>query len=150
MPQPPFPLRAPLKRRLGQLGLEFLADVYARETDRHPQNLEALAELAHVLTRMGRLEEGLAADLRLAELAPENPTVHYNLACSLALLGRSEPALDALERAVELGYDDPVHLQADDDFETLREDPRFRRILDRLRGSEPGPSTDPGSDSVGE
>ena len=128
-----FPLSPAVRDRLGRLGKEFLAEFLARETERYPENVAALAELAHVLTRLGRAEEGLAADERLVDLVPENPTVHYNLACSLALLGRDARALDALEKAVDLGYEDADHLAADADLESLRREERFRSLVASLR-----------------
>lgn len=127
-----------LEERLGVLGLEFLAEILGLSTARHPDNFEALSELATVLTRLGRLDEGLVVDERLVGIAPLDPTVRYNLACSLALLGRIEPALDALERALELGYRDREHLLADVDLERVRSHPRFQALLERLRTLEPG------------
>jgi Flp pilus assembly protein TadD len=121
-----------LRGELDRLGQEFLADILGREVERHPRNLSALADLAHVLTRLGRLEDGLAIDRRLVRLEPDNPTVHYNLACSLALLGRKEEALDALEAAVANGYDDVEHLLADEDLALLREERRFRGLAQKL------------------
>jgi len=136
----PFPLTASVRDRLGRLGQEFLAEVYDLETTRHPENLEALSELAHVLTRLGRLAEGLEIDRRLAELAPHNPTIRYNLACSLALLGRADEALDALSASIDLGYDDPEHLAADEDLGSLREHERFQELLSRLQGRDEHPA----------
>ena len=129
-----FPIPRPLRERLDRLGQEFLADFLERATARHPENAEALAELAGVLTSLGRLEEGLAADEKLVGLVPENPTVHYNLACSLALLGRRDSALDALERAIQLGYDDGEHLLEDEDLASLRDEARFHELVMRLGG----------------
>lgn len=122
-----------LRLCLAHAGLEFLADFYAAALRHRPENLEALAELAHAYTRLGRIGEGLAIDRRLVELEPANPTVHYNLACSLALAGESEKALEALEHAVELGYDDADFLSNDDDLESIRDTPRFVQLLARLR-----------------
>ncbi len=130
----PFPLNSSTRERLEPLGYEFLAEILTRATERDSSNVTALAELAHVLTRSGRLEEGLAVDYRLVRLVPENPTVHYNLACSLALLERLDAALDALERAVELGYDDPDHLVSDEDLVSLRPQARFAALVRRLGG----------------
>lgn len=123
-----------LREALDAVGREFLADILTRETERHPDNVAALADLAHVLTRLGRLEEGLLVDRRLVRLDPENPTAHYNLACSLALLGRAQEALDALYRAADNGYDDLEHLLEDPDLVGLRDEPRFRALSRRLQG----------------
>jgi tetratricopeptide (TPR) repeat protein len=123
------------RTRLARTGLEFLAELLGTEVRRHPDNLEALAELGHALTRLGRVAEGLEVDRRLVRLAPGNSTVHYNLACSLALLERPEESLDALERAIELGYDDAEHLLADDDLAVLRDEERFRSLVQRLRAA---------------
>jgi len=114
---------------LDALGLDFLAGFLGAEIARHPENLGAWVELGHVYTRAKRFEEGLAVDQELVRRAPKDSTVRYNLACSLALLGRKEEALDALEQSVALGYGDPEHLLADDDLASLREEERFRGIV---------------------
>ena len=129
----PLELDPATAERLDRLGAEFLAEFLARSTARHPDNREALAELAATLTRLGRNEEGLEVDERLVKLAPADPTVHYNLACSLALCGRVETALDTLERAVELGYTDLKHLVEDEDLAAVRAEERFRTLVERLR-----------------
>jgi len=125
-----------LEERLSQLGQEFQVDFLQRALSRHPDNFEALSEFATLLTRLGRLEEGLAADERLVELAPRDPTVHYNLACSLALLARPEQALDALEHAAALGYRDTEHLLADEDLASLHAEARFLALVASLRAAE--------------
>lgn len=130
---PPLELDAATAARLDHLGNEFLADFLGRARPHHPDDLEVLSELATLLTRLGRHAEGLALDERLASLAPLDPTVRYNLACSLALCGRIETALDMLERAVELGYADLEHLLDDDDLAALRPEERFRTLVERLR-----------------
>lgn len=107
------------------------------ELERHPDNVEALAELGQVYTRLGHWEEGLTVDRQLVRLVPENPTVHYNLACSQALLGQAEDALDSLERAVSLGYDDVGYLQNDEDLAGLRREERFRALIERIRSAKP-------------
>jgi tetratricopeptide (TPR) repeat protein len=121
-----------LRRRLAELGMDFLAGFLEVEVERHPENVAALSELGHVYTRQGRHEHGLAIDRRLVRLAPENPTVHYNLACSLALLDQVAEALDALERAAGLGYDDPGFMLQDEDLSRLHDEERFRDLVRRL------------------
>jgi len=130
---PPLELDPATASRLDRLGTEFLADFLGRAHAHHPDDLEVLSELATLLTRLGRHAEGLALDERLVALAPADPTVHYNLACSLALCDRPETALDMLERAVELGYADLEHLLDDEDLARLRSEERFRTLVERLR-----------------
>lgn len=122
-----------LRQALDQAGTGFLTAFFEIETQRHPDNLDALAELGQLYTRLGRWENGLGVDRRLVRLVPHNPTVHYNLACSLALLGRRDDALDALERSVELGYDDFEFLLGDPDLASLRDEVRFRGLVRLLQ-----------------
>ena len=124
-----------MRPALDALGLEFLAGILEVEVGRHPENVAALAELGHLYTKLGRFEQGLEVDRRLVEVHPEDPTTHYNLACSLALLGHTEPCLDALDRAVALGYEDLEHLLADEDLASVREAPRFRALVRNLETS---------------
>jgi len=132
---PPSPFAAP-HAEIESAGLAFLAEFFEIATRHRPDDIDVLAELGHVYTRLGRLQEGLEIDLRLVGLVPDNPTAHYNLACSLALLGRRAPALESLERAVELGYADPEYLLEDDDLKSLREEPRFAELVSRLERSQ--------------
>ncbi len=133
MRRDPTELPQDLRRVLDHLGNRFLKDFLEVEVDRHPDNIDALTELGQVCTRLGHWERGLAVDRELVRLVPDSPTVHYNLACSQALLGATEPALDSLERAVELGYDDPQYLESDGDLVSLRGEGRFRALVERIR-----------------
>lgn len=129
---PSLSLTPELEERLSGTGQQFLADFLSLGSQRDPSNLLALSELAQVLTQLGRIREGLDADLKLALLAPKDPLVHYNLACSLCLSGKKEDSLDALERCIELGYKDLGHLLQDEDLMDLNEEPRFQALAKRL------------------
>ena len=94
-----------------------------------PGDLEALRALADQYTEEGFYDEGLAVDLRLAHLLPEDPLVHYNLACSLAMAAEPEAAIVELRRAFERGYVDMEHLQIDPDLDNLRDLPAFQELL---------------------
>lgn len=130
---PELELSPRLEAELNEIGLSFLADILEVETERNPANVDALAELGHVYTRLRRYAHGLEVDRKLVRLVPDNPTVHYNLACSLSILGDTERALDALEQAVGLGYDDPGFMQADEDLARLRSEERFIQLVERLQ-----------------
>jgi Flp pilus assembly protein TadD len=123
-----------LSQRLRSIGQDFSLEILEGEVARHPENLEALRELGNELTAAGRLREGLAVDQKLSRLLPDEPEVHYNLACSLALLGDADEAFRALLRAAELGYDDLAHLERDRDLDALRADPRFDVVRRAVSG----------------
>jgi carboxyl-terminal processing protease len=57
----------------------------------------------------------------------------YNLACGYALLGRTDDALSALAHAGEAGFGDWQAVQNDPDLSSLRGDPRFDRVLARIK-----------------
>ena len=128
-----LPTSTNLQERLNGIGQQFLVDFYQIVTERQPENLEVFAELAQAHTRLGDFERGLALDRHLTRLLPEDPTVRYNLACSLALTDRTLESLETLEHSINLGYDDPAYLVQDEDLVNLRELPRFQEIVRRLR-----------------
>lgn len=128
-----------LLSRVERAGAEFLAGFFETELRQKPDNLSALLELGHLYTRLGRVREGLEVDRELARRLPGDPTVHYNLACSLALNGEADAAFAELESSLACGYRDAEHLAQDEDLAALRGDPRFGELLARL-GS-PGPDS---------
>ncbi len=103
---------------------------------RLPSDEAVLKALGDLYTRVGRYEDGLAIDRRLAELCPEDALVWYNLGCSLALLNQREAAMQALKRAVELGYDDVAWMSRDADLKSLREEHGFKTLLEKLGGAD--------------
>ncbi|MFT4541928.1 MAG: tetratricopeptide (TPR) repeat protein [Planctomycetota bacterium] len=88
--------------------------------------------LACYRARSGRIPE---ARVLLRELRPR-PQLYYNLACTHALLGDVERALDYLERELEENQSSEAARQRqmdwareDPDLRNLREDPRFERLV---------------------
>jgi Flp pilus assembly protein TadD len=102
--------------------------------DSNPRHARALEMLGQALTRVGRHNEALEADLRLANLRPKDPVAFYNLACSYSNLENLDAAFDALRRAFDLGYRDYRHLLRDPDLENVRRDRRFKSLLDKKWG----------------
>ncbi|MDK2858679.1 MAG: hypothetical protein PWQ29_499 [Verrucomicrobiota bacterium] len=106
--------------------LEFLQAVAGRL----PEDIDVMRALGDLYTRTGAYAEGLRVDERLSRLCAEDPLVWYNLSCSLALSDRADDALEALGRAVELGYDDYEWMKKDPDLSALHGDARFESILE--------------------
>lgn len=68
-----------------------------------------------------------------SRIAPERWVPRYNLACALARAGSRRPALEALEKAVELGFADAAAMNADRDLTSLHEEPRYAALLAKLQ-----------------
>ena len=86
----------------------------------------------------GRHDEGIAAFKRCLELRPEDATSAYNVACGHALKKELDPAFEWLAKSAELGFgnepDNIVHAETrDPDLASLRGDPRFPPIIERMR-----------------
>ena len=113
---------------------EFEVGLARASLDSNPRNVRALEMLGQALTRVGKHDEALEADLRLASLRPRDPVAHYNLACSYSNLANLDAAFDALRRAFDLGYRDYRHLLRDPDLENVRRDRRFKSLLDKKWG----------------
>lgn len=96
---------------------------------RCPDDDRVWRALAGLYTRVGRHEDGLAEDLKLAQAFPCEPDVWYNLACSHALLGHVDDAFTALHTAVEHGYQNAEWMIKDKDLQPIRNDPRFNQLL---------------------
>ncbi|MCS7270771.1 MAG: hypothetical protein NZ703_06775 [Gemmataceae bacterium] len=113
--------------------IDFEIAFYERLIRSIPDYVEVLQILAQHYRLRDRQREGLAVDLRLAELRPNDPRIYYNLACRYALLRQTEQALRTLRRALELGYRDFQYLEQDQDWDHLRKDHRFQKLLREFR-----------------
>jgi tetratricopeptide (TPR) repeat protein len=74
--------------------------------------------------------EGALASCYVAlEKYPGNALILYNIACMQSMLGRGDEALETLQESVEKWPKFKENAQADDDFTSLREDPRFVALI---------------------
>jgi Zn-dependent protease len=109
---------------LGALGRTDAA--MARIDDR-----SAGARVDAALFFAGRHDAAAALAERLHERFG-HPEDAYNAACSHARAGRAAEALSWLERAVDAGYDDLAHLEADEDLASVRALDAYASLRDRL------------------
>jgi len=56
------------------------------------------------------------------------PTSLYNIACGHAMMGNRDAAFEWLEKSVDAGFDIEGYINSDDDLDSLRSDPRFKRF----------------------
>ena len=86
----------------------------------------------HSEKEYGRAIEGFK---RIAESFPKSETGNiaaYNVACGYALLGETNTALDWLEKSIDMGHRDMQLIRKDTDLDSLRGEPRFLKLMERI------------------
>ncbi len=109
-----------------------------RQVDLDPEDVRAYYLGAQNLLHLGQRQ--LACDwlARAEALDPEDACTQYNVACFWVVYGDAEPALRALEKAVDAGWSHTGWLRHDPDWAGLRDDQRFQALLERLAAARPG------------
>jgi tetratricopeptide (TPR) repeat protein len=89
------------------------------------------AELYDFFERYNQQDyEGALAACHVAlEKFPGNALILYNVACMQSMLGRGDEALATLGTAIDKWPRFKENAQGDDDFASLREDPRFLELV---------------------
>src|SRR5574344_1458893 len=59
--------------------------------------------------------------------------VYYNLACCYALRAQKKLAMETLEKSIRVGYKDYRNMLNDSDFESIREDKKFKSLLEEIK-----------------
>lgn len=116
------------------VGAEWLASHNKSVNRISKRDLAALIlEEGNNYLKIKKYEQAEKDYLQALELEPKNEVGLYNLACCYSLWGKLEPALTYLKKAIEAGFDDLTHMNNDTDLDPLREDPRFKQMMDALR-----------------
>lgn len=118
-----------LAQLIEQTQVDFELDFFGRILSRHAEFFEALRVHASNLAQKKRYNESLLMERRIIQIRPDDALAHYNLACSYALLQQPELALGTLRKALELGYTDFRYIHQDHDLDSIRKDPRFRKLI---------------------
>lgn len=66
---------------------------------------------------------------------PDDAGEYYDLACLYALANMKQESIDALKRAIELGYKAYNHIQLDRDLTNIREEQAYKDILSTITKS---------------
>ncbi|PZF77297.1 adenylate/guanylate cyclase domain-containing protein [Aestuariivirga litoralis] len=95
-----------------------------------PDDASALFHGSSVLAELGRRDAAIAWADRALAMAPDEPRGAYLLACTYALLGETEQAVELLHRAVQQMQPRYVTwVRNDTDLESLRDHPRYKAII---------------------
>ena len=98
----------------------------------HPDDARALNLGACSLVDLKENEKAILWAERALESDRGEPSVLYNVACMYAQLDDRDRAIELLTEAIDQGYGHRAWLENDGDLEALREDDRFKELLERL------------------
>ena len=118
--------------KLGKYEEAMTAFQSALEID--PSDANTLQNLENAKKSKGVIEEREAqfAELRSAvEAKPDDPMAMYKLGRHLAFYDKTEEAMEWISKAVDKGYDDLDYIKIDPALTGLREDSRFKELLQR-------------------
>jgi len=106
--------------------------VIEKHLELRPDEARALYFGAQALCQLGQPERALDWAKRALDMDPEDPTVLYNVGCVYSLMGKIDPALDCLEKAVTFGMRRKEWFEKDSDLLAVRNHPRFVALLKGL------------------
>ena len=126
-----------LAQSLKMMGREDEASSWRREGIRRAEHVLALNPLdsralslgAVYLLDEGQTERAIEWSRRALELNPNDMSSLGNGACLQARLGHADEAIALLERVSAQGWGQRDWLERDPDYDSLRDDPRFQRLL---------------------
>jgi serine/threonine protein kinase len=89
-------------------------------------------DLAYEIHMSGKIDEAIDAHKEAAKYASHRGIATYNLGCAWSLKGEKDKAFKALNAAIDFGFDDIEQYETDGDLDSLRNDDRFKKLMERL------------------
>ncbi|HED65194.1 MAG TPA: hypothetical protein ENJ09_06515 [Planctomycetes bacterium] len=116
---------------------EEAAELFHERALADPNDGQAHFLYAYSLHAAGDLDAAHDAHIDAARFPRFTSTALYNHACVHALRGEHDAAFQALDEAIDAGFNNADQLENDADFAPVRGDGRFESVLLRLRGIDP-------------
>lgn len=120
------------QRLLNEGKFEEAAKAFKAVVEADDENAGAAFFLGYTLHMSGNLEEALKAHKHAATFEQFEGIATFNIGCANALLNNRDAAIEALNDAVKLGYQDENQFATDGDLDSLRLDNRFAVLMARV------------------
>jgi adenylate cyclase len=102
-----------------------------RELVLHPEDPRPAYMGIAGLIEMGETDRAREWITRALVIGADDPATQYNVACGYTKLGETDLALDLIERMwPNVGEEIKMWIKHDSDFDALRNDPRFQKLLE--------------------
>jgi Flp pilus assembly protein TadD len=121
-----------------------LAERFERLARENPQDGDGWYGLGKKLLKVGRYDLAGKAFQLSAKAGNRVGASLYNTACALSLEGDRAAALDYLEKSLLAGFDDPSLMRKDGDLDAIREEPRYRELVQLADGLKLRPAEEVG------
>ncbi|UCG51056.1 MAG: protein kinase [Candidatus Latescibacterota bacterium] len=119
--------------------MEEAKEVYRRSLeaiekhlDFNPDDSRAIYLGATALIDLGEPERARRWVRRAEAIDPEDPYLLYGVACFHSRLGDADEAVRYLEKAFGAGFAHKDWVEHDSDFDPIKDDPRFRALVDGM------------------
>ncbi len=99
----------------------------------NPGDTRALYFTANALVFLNQRERSLTLLQRALTLEPNDSMLLYNAGCVYALLGMRSEALNCIEKSYKSGLTLRGWYENDSNIDSLRDDPRFIRLLEQMK-----------------
>ena len=108
------------------------ATAYEQAAKENPQNGRAWYRLGLARHNLKQWKEAITAFEHAEENTFAVPTARYNIATCYARMGEKEKAFDSLAKSADAGFTNLKAIQSDDDLNSLRDDPRFKKVAEQV------------------
>ena len=108
---------------------DALAD-FNHSLELRPDDPDTLTNRGVTYRHLERYDDALADFNRSLELKPDDPDTLYDLACLSSLWGKVDDALTYLEKAINKDKKYREMARTDKDFDNIRDDPRFKKLIE--------------------
>jgi len=126
----------PIHNALGALGKEEALKnylyreiaLYESQVKKVPEDARARVFLAGDYAMQGRFEDAKRELDMAISLRPDDSMILYNSACAFCSMNKADDALNAIRKAWEAGFRDPIWTRQDPDLALLHGNPEFERL----------------------
>lgn len=66
---------------------------------------------------------------KVISIKPKDSGIWYNKSCTYSLKGNVDKAIECLRRAIELDFEFKENAKEDIDFDNIRSNPEFRKLV---------------------